>query len=281
MNASQVSSPFEQVRRRAVAQPVRAEIRGARARRRAAGAPPSAPCAGRRGRRGRPSSSAGPLAWVAHAGRPADEPRLERCLGGRAVRHGPLAIALAQDASNPAPRSRSSTSRPHSSPTRIPVAYRSSSTSRSRRSTVASPLTCSSRWVASSGASTSGSGRWPRGDGEQRAGVSAEQTAPVRPRREDPSRRSAASHGGASYSGAAQPGQPATQHDEVEVLRVGGAHAGGVLEQQRDITAVGPNRVDRTSTLELEVARGTPPRRRPAPAAAARGRPAEQRGGRG
>ena len=131
LHGAQVGAAFEQVGRGGVAQPVRPQVGSARQlgqmlvhqpADRSGIDPPTLRAQDQRG------TAAGP----GQRGPPLPEPRVQRALGRSAERHGPLLVALADHPDHPPVPVDVIDIQTDSSPTRMPVAYSNSSTSRSR-----------------------------------------------------------------------------------------------------------------------------------------------------
>ena len=178
-------------------------------------------CRGSSRRRRAPSSSAGPESAVASAGRPSASHACSASAAGSPNGTVRCLLPLPSTRSSRCELSTSSTSSPHSSLTRIPVAYNNSTISRSRKAS-GSPCCApdfaadmaSSAW---SWRSTAGRVRSRLGHLQPGRGIAGQQSAAHRPRGEGLDRRRAARQRGASRTGAGPRGQPRPQHRQAQV----------------------------------------------------------------
>ena len=153
--------------------------------------------------------------------------------------------------------SRSSTSRPASSPTRTPVAYNSSTMARSRRgsgppSAAADSAPATSRrtcaWCSTPGSDFSRLGAFSR-----RAGVSLDAFLADRPGGEGPGRGRAAAQRGAGHAGFALGAEPAPQGAELQPGKILDAFRRRVAQQASDVGQVGAHGVGRPAAFRLQI----------------------------
>ena len=212
-----------------------------------------------------PRNNAGPLAAVAITGRPACSHRLTARTAGMptgTVRSFP---PLPNTRTVRRPRSSAPRSSPHSSLTRIPVAYSNSSTAASRSATAASAGVRSEGGCAmsasddartsaiSAGRRTCGSARRTFGVPSTGPGVTGQPATPMSERGEGAGRRPAPRERRARRPRRMLDGQPAAQNRRAQLAGTGGAAPVSVLQQRADVADVPADGVARQTALGSDV----------------------------
>ena len=235
LNGSQVGPSLEQMRRRGVTQRMRSEVGSSvHFSQPSVNRPtnctliyPRAACAQEHA----PAPDFAPTS----EGRPRSSQRIERAGGRQPVRDRALLGALAHDPDAAGDRGRGRRGRARTA-RRRGCRWRRAARASRRRGARSGPSSASavSSWPTSCGRSTSAASGAPFERAQQQARVGRGVAALAGEGGEDPRRRARAGPSVVrAWPGGPQPGQPAAQHPDVEVVDVGDAHAAGMVEQRR------------------------------------------------